>query len=76
MDDKAIVDITQRTGDGTAAAATESKTKKGATRGSVAYSGVDLKSWPTCAGCNKKMVYDEATSVMWYCKTCDGYGVD
>jgi hypothetical protein len=39
-------------------------------------SGAGLASWPRCEGCKKKMVYDEESQARWYCKTCDGCGVD
>jgi hypothetical protein len=39
-------------------------------------SGAALVSWPKCNGCKKKMVYDENSGALWYCKTCDGYGHD
>jgi len=39
-------------------------------------SGAGLASWPRCDGCKKKMVYDDESQAKWYCKTCDGCGVD
>jgi hypothetical protein len=39
-------------------------------------SGAGLALWPQCEGRKKKMVYDEKSQAMWYCKTCDGFGVD